>query len=50
MQLMELLIGTNIIATIFGAGAVWQRVKGLDQRVERIEGVMNGILQKHLEE
>ena len=50
MQLLEILIGTNTVAIVFGAGALWQKVRGLDNRVERIEDSMNGILQKHLEE
>lgn len=50
MSILEVLIGTNTIAIIFGAGALWQKVKGLDNRVERIEQIMNGLLQTHLDE
>ncbi len=50
MNLLEVLIGTNTIAIIFGAGALWQKVKGLDDRVGRIEDTMNGLLQNHLGE
>ncbi len=50
MNLLEILIGTNTVAIVFGAGAVWQRVKDLDQRVERIEQTMNGMLERHLNE
>ena len=50
MNLLEILIGTNTIAIVFGAGAVWQRVRDLDQRVERIENIMNGFLESKLEE
>ena len=50
MELIEILIGTNTVAIVFGAGALWQRVRGLDQRVERIEQTMNGMLERHLNE
>lgn len=47
MTLLELLIGTNSIAIIFAAGTVYQKVKYLDRRVERIEKLLNGMLTKN---
>ena len=38
------LIGSNTIAIIFGAGVLYQRVKGLDKRLERVENLLNGHL------
>ncbi len=50
MELIEVLIGTNTVAIVFGAGALWRQVRDVDKRVERIEGVMNGLLENHLKE
>lgn len=47
---MENLIpAANLLAFIFGAGALWQKVKDLDKRLERIEDFLNGGLKKRKE-
>jgi len=44
MEILSGLIGVNIVAVVFGAGALWQKVRDVDRRVERIENALNGYL------
>jgi len=43
----DILGGLNLVAVVFGAGAIWQKVKDLDARVARVEKALNGLLKDH---
>jgi hypothetical protein len=46
IEILMLLVGTNTVVVIFGAGALWQRVRSNGQRLDRIEALLNGHLLK----
>jgi len=41
MNTLEILAGLNLLAIIFGAGALWQRVNDFGRRIGRIEDKLN---------
>jgi hypothetical protein len=47
MGILEILLAVNSLAIVFGAGALWQRVRGNGQRLDRIESMLNGWLNEH---
>lgn len=41
---LEILLATNSLAIVFGAGALWQKVRDNGKRLDRIEVLLNGWL------